>query len=137
MDDNILARPAGEYRGFGIRAFDPATRTWSIWWVDGRNPTRIDPPVVGRFDGDEGVFNGRDRFKGRDIDVRFRWHDVHGARPNWDQGFSTDGGKSWEINWRNYFTRTAATPRSEEHTSELQSLMRISYAVFCLKKNTE
>src|SRR3546814_10265730 len=28
----------------------------------------------------------------------------------------------------------AATSRSEEHTSELQSLMRISYAVFCLKK---
>src|SRR3546814_5264168 len=29
-----------------------------------------------------------------------------------------------------------ATLRSEEHTSELQSLMRISYAVFCLKKKT-
>src|SRR3546814_7832378 len=29
---------------------------------------------------------------------------------------------------------TAVTDRSEEHTSELQSLMRISYAVFCLKK---
>src|SRR3546814_4080521 len=28
-------------------------------------------------------------------------------------------------------------PRSEEHTSELQSLMRISYAVFCLKKKKE
>src|SRR3546814_5174504 len=28
----------------------------------------------------------------------------------------------------------ATPPRSEEHTSELQSLMRISYAVFCLKK---
>src|SRR3546814_6281993 len=28
------------------------------------------------------------------------------------------------------------TVRSEEHTSELQSLMRISYAVFCLKKKT-
>src|SRR3546814_3946142 len=28
-------------------------------------------------------------------------------------------------------------PRSEEHTSELQSLMRISYAVFCLKKKTQ
>src|SRR3546814_5599063 len=28
------------------------------------------------------------------------------------------------------------TARSEEHTSELQSLMRISYAVFCLKKKT-
>src|SRR3546814_10287019 len=31
----------------------------------------------------------------------------------------------------------AGTPRSEEHTSELQSLMRISYAVFCLKKNNK
>src|SRR3546814_5078987 len=33
-------------------------------------------------------------------------------------------------------TRSAAMPRSEEHTSELQSLMRSSYAVFCLKKKT-
>src|SRR3546814_2333606 len=32
--------------------------------------------------------------------------------------------------------RTVARVRSEEHTSELQSLMRISYAVFCWKKKT-
>src|SRR3546814_4379043 len=32
---------------------------------------------------------------------------------------------------------TTSTARSEEHTSELQSLMRISYAVFCLKKKTK
>src|SRR3546814_10486129 len=32
---------------------------------------------------------------------------------------------------------SAAFARSEEHTSELQSLMRISYAVFCLKKKTQ
>src|SRR3546814_5841622 len=32
--------------------------------------------------------------------------------------------------------RSGAAARSEEHTSELQSLMRISYAVFCLKKKT-
>src|SRR3546814_10499692 len=31
--------------------------------------------------------------------------------------------------------RAGPSPRSEEHTSELQSLMRNSYAVFCLKKN--
>src|SRR3546814_4939181 len=31
----------------------------------------------------------------------------------------------------------AASARSEEHTSELQSLMRISYAVFCLKKKNK
>src|SRR3546814_7725965 len=36
-----------------------------------------------------------------------------------------------------YVGGVAALCRSEEHTSELQSLMRISYAVFCLKKKTK
>src|SRR3546814_3337120 len=36
----------------------------------------------------------------------------------------------------NYKDGMALTGRSEEHTSELQSLMRISYAVFCLKKKS-
>src|SRR3546814_5340366 len=35
-----------------------------------------------------------------------------------------------------YLDAGSAVTRSEEHTSELQSLMRISYAVFCLKKKT-
>src|SRR3546814_3602279 len=34
-------------------------------------------------------------------------------------------------------SRPVPMPRSEEHTSELQSLMRISYAVFCLKKKRD
>src|SRR3546814_4427402 len=42
---------------------------------------------------------------------------------------------------RSRITATTITPsaalRSEEHTSELQSLMRISYAVFCLKKKRQ
>src|SRR3546814_7376340 len=48
-----------------------------------------------------------------------------------------------DVSWNNPHARTR-TPhidelvaRSEEHTSELQSLMRISYAVFCLKKKTK
>src|SRR3546814_10579606 len=44
----------------------------------------------------------------------------------------------WELMGRYHYGRVAERhdhdPRSEEHTSELQSLMRISYAVFCLKK---
>src|SRR3546814_4776585 len=36
--------------------------------------------------------------------------------------------------WKSPAEKAAAGQRSEEHTSELQSLMRISYAVFCLKK---
>src|SRR3546814_8765782 len=37
----------------------------------------------------------------------------------------------------NVYKHAQCIIRSEEHTSELQSLMRISYAVFCLKKTTQ
>src|SRR3546814_7773092 len=45
---------------------------------------------------------------------------------DWDD--DGDGDKSYALPGGGF------SPRSEEHTSELQSLMRISYAVFCLKK---
>ena len=108
IDDNALELPAGLYRAVGIRAFDPATRSWSIWWLDGRNQARLDPPVRGRFDGDSGTFVGADSFNGRPIMVRFRWTGIHGPRPRWEQAFSADGGATWEVNWVNWFTRASA-----------------------------
>src|SRR3546814_2559609 len=52
---------------------------------------------------------------------------------------SIDAGKSWShvdrgLPSRDVIAFAAHSARSEEHTSELQSLMRISYAVFCLTK---
>src|SRR3546814_4555548 len=45
------------------------------------------------------------------------------------------GTRTVSVNWLNRIARAlGVASRSEEHTSELQSLMRISYAVFCLKK---
>src|SRR3546814_8976767 len=41
------------------------------------------------------------------------------------------------LRWRFRRLQLIAQGRSEEHTSELQSLMRISYAVFCLKKKSD
>src|SRR3546814_3667767 len=48
-------------------------------------------------------------------------------------------GGYWTVNDDNftYYFKDEVSDRSEEHTSELQSLMRISYAVFCLKKKKE
>src|SRR3546814_6422813 len=45
------------------------------------------------------------------------------------------GGSDWR--WDAFFQYQRNRTRSEEHTSELQSLMRISYAVFCLKKKKQ
>src|SRR3546814_1802268 len=47
------------------------------------------------------------------------------------------GGITFTPEMTDTLRRGAEDARSEEHTSELQSLMRISYAVFCLKKKTE
>src|SRR3546814_8455340 len=51
-----------------------------------------------------------------------------------DMGQLLRGG---DVRWRTPDRAEIDALRSEEHTSELQSLMRISYAVFCLKKKTQ
>src|SRR3546814_4107099 len=54
-----------------------------------------------------------------------------GRRHELVEHYATPGHKFGKLrHWRPF----AGQSRSEEHTSELQSLMRISYAVFCLKK---
>src|SRR3546814_3296876 len=58
-----------------------------------------------------------------------------GSDPSMLQTVAVQQGGEWVISGRKAFaTGFAGAKRSEEHTSELQSLMRISYAVFCLKK---
>ena len=63
----------GGFVGMSFRFFDPTTRQWSIYWADSRRPGLLDPPVIGSFTGDVGVFEGDDTFKGRPIRVRFIW----------------------------------------------------------------
>src|SRR3546814_12135857 len=59
---------------------------------------------------------------------------LHDALPIWWRKVLVDNiPESYSEMWR-AFSSAAHRRRSEEHTSELQSLMRISYAVFCLKK---
>ena len=110
IDDNIVDIPSGSYRGLTVRAFDPAAGKWSIWWLDGRNPTSIEAPVRGGFESGSGVFQGPDTLRGMPILARFRWLDIHSHRPHWEQAFSADGGTNWEVNWENFFTRTAPAP---------------------------
>src|SRR3546814_8314805 len=54
-----------------------------------------------------------------------------------DAGLDADGIVETVLKALRYNDSRVIEGRSEEHTSELQSLMRISYAVFCLKKKTK
>lgn len=108
LEDNMLELPDGAYRAVAMRAFDPATGTWAIWWLDGRRPHHLDVPVVGRFEGGTGLFYADDTFDGTPIKVRFTWTLLDADAARWEQAFSADGGNSWETNWTMDFVRISA-----------------------------
>lgn len=108
VDEYRIDLPTGRYVGSSLRLFDPAAQTWSIYWMDSRNP-KLDPPMVGSFNGGRGVFFGDDTFEGRPIRVRFIWSGMTRATCRWEQAFSIDGGSSWETNWIMAFTRVERT----------------------------
>jgi hypothetical protein len=107
VDDNVLEIPSGTYRAVGIRAFDPKTEAWSIWWLDARNPTAIEPPVHGGFEDGVGTFTGEDTLRGKPILVRFQWSRITPTSAHWEQAFSPDAGASWEVNWTMEFSRAS------------------------------
>lgn len=111
VDDNVIHLPSGGYRAMTVRAFDEQTQHWSIWWLDSRHASGIEPPVLGRFDGDVGIFVGQDILEGKPIVVRFKWSAIRSGAPIWEQAFSSDGGNTWETNWIMHFERLAADLR--------------------------
>jgi hypothetical protein len=104
-EDEFRTDYQGGFIGMSFRFFDPTTGTWAIYWADTRRSGLLDPPVLGSFSGDVGTFEGADTFEGRPIHVRFVWSGVTTARPRWEQAFSDDGGKTWEVNWVMEFSR--------------------------------
>lgn len=104
VEDLFCTDHDGGFVGMSFRFFDPESEQWSIYWADSRRPGRLDPPVVGSFAGDTGIFEGTDFFEGRAILVRFTWSGVTTAEPRWEQAFSADGGRTWETNWVMEFT---------------------------------
>ena len=104
-EDEFRTDYRGGFIGMSLRFFDPETKQWWIYWADTRRSGRLDPPVVGAFDGDVGIFEGDDTFDGKPIRVRFIWSGVTTPTPRWEQAFSEDGGETWETNWIMEFTR--------------------------------
>lgn len=107
VDDNLLNLPEGSYRAVGLRSFNAKTKTWAIWWLDGRNPHLIEVPVLGGFENGVGTFIADDTLRGKPIKVRFQWSKITRNSAQWEQAFSPDGGRTWETNWWMQFTRTA------------------------------
>ncbi len=98
-EDEFRTDHEGGFIGMSFRFFDPTTGKWAIYWADTRRSGLLDPPVLGSFSGDVGIFEGEDTLDGRPIRVRFTWSGVTTPTPRWEQAFSADGGETWETNW--------------------------------------
>ncbi len=105
VDDNLIDLTGAPYRAVTLRSFNPATQQWTIWWLDGRVPGRLDAPMVGSFTDGVGTFYGDDTLNGKPIKLRFLWTMAAPDVPRWEQAFSADGGGTWETNWVMTFHR--------------------------------
>jgi len=88
------------FEGLTIRLFNPETRLWSLYWVPSTTGV-MDPPVVGSFDGNIGIFYCKDVYQGTPVLVMFKWDKTDKDNPVWSQAFSPDNGVTWEWNWTN------------------------------------
>src|SRR3546814_1786379 len=88
------------------------------------------------------VGDGAEATSGSQVEVHYvgvSWRTRKQFDASWDRGdtFSFGLGAGQVITGWDEGVQGMKVGRSEEHTSELQSLMRISYAVFCLKKKND
>ena len=111
VEDCLFHRPGGDSRGLALRAYDPATATWAIWWVDSRAPHgTLDPPVKGRFVDGVGTFYSDGEINGKPTRTRYTWSHITPTSARWEQAFSFDAGKTWDTNWVMEFTRVGKPP---------------------------
>ena len=90
--------PSGRIEGLSLRLYNPEARQWSLNFSNSRSGT-LSPPVVGEFKDGRGEFYGQETFNGRAILVRFVISDITRTSVRFEQAFSDDGGKTWEVNW--------------------------------------
>jgi hypothetical protein len=96
---------AGTIEGLTIRTFDPKKRRWNVSWVNAGDGS-LTNPMIGGFHNGQGLFYGNDTYNGKPILVRFEFSNVSRRHFRFQQAFSGDGGKSWEVNWTANFDRT-------------------------------
>jgi hypothetical protein len=91
--------------GLTLRLYDPAARQWRLYWANSR-VGRLDPPQVGDFREGHGDFYTTDTINDKVVLVRYDWTQLTAGTPHFEQAFSPDGGRSWEVNWITNQSRT-------------------------------
>lgn len=95
---------AGAIELLSLRWYNPSTHEWNLDFAT-PNVGTLGIPGVGLFRNGRGDFYDQEPINGRVVLVRFSiWGITHDTARS-EQAFSDDGGKTWETNWINTYTR--------------------------------
>jgi hypothetical protein len=95
----------GHMEGLTLRLYDREAHQWRLYWANSRIG-RLDPPQIGDFRDGHGDFYTTDTINGKTTLIRYDWSRMTSGTPHFEQAFSPDGGKTWEVNWLTDQTRT-------------------------------
>jgi hypothetical protein len=90
--------PSGHIEALSLRLYDPKSHQWSLNFANSKTGT-IGVPTIGEFRNDRGEFYDMEPINGKTVLVRNVWSDMTAASCHFEQAFSADGGRSWEVNW--------------------------------------
>lgn len=93
-----VSGPVGRIEALSLRLYNPESRQWSLNFANVRGGT-MSPPTIGEFKNGRGEFFSQETLNGRAILVRFVISDITPTSCRFEQAFSDDGGKTWEVNW--------------------------------------
>jgi len=97
--DQIIVDGGGVHiEGLTLRTYNPQSHQWSLYWAN-RKIGKLDVPQIGQFKDGHGEFYAQDILNGKAILIRFDWTGLMTKSPHFEQAFSADGGKTWEVNW--------------------------------------
>lgn len=94
-----VSGPAGHIEALSLRLFNPRSHQWSLSFASRAAGSISAPPTIGEFKNGRGEFFDQETFNGRAILVRFVISDITSTTCHFEQAFSDDGGKTWEVNW--------------------------------------
>lgn len=89
---------SGHLQVISLRLYDPTARQWSLNTANVKVGT-LGVPTIGEFKNGRGEFYDQETFNGKTILVRNVWSDISADSCRFEQAFSEDGGKTWEVNW--------------------------------------
>jgi hypothetical protein len=95
---------AGHIELLSLRWFNPTTHEWNVDFAT-PNAGTLGIPAIGEFKNGRGDFYDYEPINGRSVLVRFSIFKTGPNTAQSEQAFSDDGGKTWEVNWINKYTR--------------------------------